>query len=161
MIGNDIVDLQLAKTQSNWHRPRFLEKIFTEEEREFIYISESPELEIWKLWSRKEAAYKIYNRETGIRGFFPWKLVCNIDEVRNGKFHGSVSIEDKIYFTETFVNNEFVYTVAANSLDLIAAIVDVNPQNEIIKIDSIPFNKCGLKPVSITHHGRFEKKITL
>ena len=161
MIGNDIVDLRLAKTQSNWQRPRFLEKIFTEEEREYINKSKNPEIEVWKLWTMKESAYKICNRETGIRGFFPWKLECLVSQFKEGKFHGSVSINDKIYFTEIFVNQDFVYTVAATSLDLIVTIVDVNPETEIIKIDGIPFVKNGLKPVSITHHGRYEKKITL
>ena len=160
MIGNDIVDLQLARTQSNWQRPRFLQKIFTQKEQNFIQQSVNPELEVWKLWTMKESAYKIFNRETGIRGFFPWKLECSISLLKDGKFHGCVSIEDKIYFTETIVNQDFVYTIAA-TLDLIATIVEVNPQTEIIKIDGIPFAKNGLKPVSITHHGRFEKKITL
>jgi hypothetical protein len=35
---------------------------------------------VWNLWSRKEAAYKIYNRETGIRGYFPLQIACNYDD---------------------------------------------------------------------------------
>ena len=31
-IGNDIIDLKLAKTQSNWQRKGFLEKQFTQKE---------------------------------------------------------------------------------------------------------------------------------
>ena len=88
MIGNDIVDLKLASVESNWRRPNFITKIFTVSEQNFIARSKNPELEVWKLWSRKEAAYKIYNRETGMRGYFPWKLECSI--------------------TETFENKEFV-----------------------------------------------------
>ena len=33
MIGNDIVDLNLAKTQSNWQRKGFLERQFTKKEQ--------------------------------------------------------------------------------------------------------------------------------
>ena len=33
MIGNDIVDLDLARTQSNWQRKGFLDKIFTKKEK--------------------------------------------------------------------------------------------------------------------------------
>ncbi len=161
MIGNDIVDLQLAKTQSNWQRPKFLEKIFTANEREFIRQSAKPELEVWKLWSRKEAAYKIFNRETGIRGYFPWKLVCSIDEFSGGKFLGKVIIGDKIYFTETIQNDEFVYTIAANSLVVINSIIEINPAERIIKVEGLPFTESGRKPVSITHHGRFRRKIIL
>ena len=161
MIGNDIVDLQLAKMQSNWQRPRFIEKIFTTCEQNFIRQSENPELEVWKLWTMKEAAYKAYNRETGIRGFFPWKLQCSISKFRDGKFFGTVSIDDKIYFTETIFSYNFVYTIAANSLVLLEKIVEIDFEEKIIKIDDLPFTAVGKKPVSITHHGRFEKKISL
>lgn len=159
MIGNDIVDLQLAKMQSNWQRPRFIEKIFTTSEQDIIQQSKNPELEIWKLWTMKEAAYKAYNRETGIRGFFPWKLECSVAEFRDGKFLGTVSIYDKIYFVETIFNDDLVYTIAANSFELLEKIVEIDPEQKIIKIDALPFRASGNKLVSITHHGRFERRI--
>ena len=161
MIGNDIVDLQLAKTQSNWQRPKFLKKIFTEIEQEYIYQSANPELEVWKLWTMKESAYKIYNRETAVRGFFPWKLECSNFEVFKGKFLGTVSIDDNIYFTETVVSEDFVYTVAASLLENLDRITEINSDLKIIKIDGLPFIESGMKPISITHHGRFERRISL
>ena len=161
MIGNDIVDLQLAKMQSNWQRPRFIEKIFTTSEQDIIQQSENPELEIWILWTMKEAAYKAYNRETGIRGFFPWKLECSVAEFHKGKFLGKVVIEDKIYFTKTILRDDFVYTIAANSLDSLEKIIEINSGEKIIKIDGLPFTVIGKKLVSITHNGRFERKIGL
>ena len=36
MIGNDVIDLALAKIESNWQRSRFLAKIFTKKEQEII-----------------------------------------------------------------------------------------------------------------------------
>ena len=42
MIGNDIVDLQLAKKQSNWQRKGFLDKQFTVSEQEEIARSKNP-----------------------------------------------------------------------------------------------------------------------
>lgn len=161
MIGNDIVDLQLAKIQSNWQRPRFIEKIFTTSEQDFIRKSDNPELEIWKLWTMKEAAYKVYNRETGIRGFFPWKLECSVADFHKGKFLGKVVIEDKIYFTKTIFKDDFVYTIAANSLDSLEKIIEIDAGEKIIKIDGLPFTAIGKKLVSITHHGRFGRKIGL
>ena len=161
MIGNDIVDLKLAKAQSNWQRPHFLEKIFTIHEQEFIRKSENVELEIWKLWTMKEAAYKIFNRETKIRGFFPWRLECSIAEFLDGKFLGSVSIDDQIYFTKTIQNEDYVYTIAANSPSLLDEIIEINSNEKIIKIDGLPFTAIGKVLVSITHHGRFERRISL
>mgnify|MGYP003583470498 CR=1 FL=1 len=43
MIGNDIVDLVLAKKESNWKRNRFLDKIFTIKEQVLIVDAENPE----------------------------------------------------------------------------------------------------------------------
>lgn len=161
MIGNDIVDLQLARTQSNWKRRNFLSKIFTLEEQMVINQSASPEIEVWKLWSRKEAVYKIYNRQTLIRGFFPWKLKCSIESYSDASSFGFVSINGIEYYTKTNCTADFIYTIAANSLELFDRIIDVRNGNEVIKIDQLPYTKFSLKPVSISHHGRFERKITL
>lgn len=160
MIGNDIVDLKLARTQSNWKRKNFLSKIFTIEEQMFINQSTSPEIEVWKLWSRKEAVYKVYNRQTGIRGFFPWKLKCSIESSDASSF-GIVSIDAIDYSTKTTCTADFIYTIAANSLEVFDKIIDVRNDYEVIKIDELPYMKFSLKPVSISHHGRFERKITL
>lgn len=161
MIGNDIIDLQLAKVQSNWQRPNFLNKIFTVNEQIFINQSQNPELEVWKLWSRKEAAYKIYNQETGIRGYFPWKLDCSIAKRVDNREFGLVSIENKIYHTETYIHQDYIYSVSTTSLQLFNKITDLNHNDKIFKINGIPFLENKLQPVSITHHGRFERKITL
>lgn len=161
MIGNDIVDLQLAKNQSNWQRPKFLEKIFTKKEQEYIYQSDNPELEVWKLWTMKESAYKIYNRETGIRGFFPWKLECSIERNCEGRALGKVSIDDNIYYSKTILSEDFVYTIAGNSLENLDHIIEINSDQKVIKIEGIPFLKINMKPVSVTHHGRFERRIRL
>jgi len=66
MLGNDIVDLDLAKTQSNWRRKNYLDKIFTTEEQLLISSAKRPDEMVWLLWSMKESAYKIYNRKSGI-----------------------------------------------------------------------------------------------
>lgn len=62
-VGNDIVDLNLAKTQSNWQRNGFLEKQFTQKEQQEIYNSKNPFLQVWQFWSMKEAAYKCYTQQ--------------------------------------------------------------------------------------------------
>ena len=69
MIGNDVVDLNLAKTQSNWERKGFLGKIFTKKEQEFIFNTKSSFEMVWLLWSMKESAYKIYFKKHSVRFF--------------------------------------------------------------------------------------------
>ncbi len=60
MIGNDVVDLALAKVESNWQRKGYLDKLFTTKEQNLIFCSENPTIMVWILWSRKEAVYKIH-----------------------------------------------------------------------------------------------------
>ena len=161
MIGNDIVDLALAKKESNWQRNRFLDKIFTKNEQQIILNDANPEIMVWNLWSRKEAAYKIYNRETGIRGFFPLQLECFYE---NATF-GTVSIKAKIYFTQSKIENDSIYTIAVLEKEYFKKIKSISPAVAILKKNGIPFiidsySKIE-KPVSISHHGRFWEGITV
>ncbi len=161
MIGNDIVDLALARKESNWKRERFLDKIFTVKEQLLIVNAENPEIMVWNLWSRKEAAYKIYNRETGIRGFFPLQLECFYENATLG----TVSIKGKTYFTQSKIENDSIYTIAVAEKEYFKKIKSINPAVGILKKNGIPFtincNSKMEKPVSISHHGRFWEGITV
>ena len=76
MIGNDIIDLSVAKLESNWQRIGFLEKQFTEKEQQLILTASNPFVLVWKFWSMKEAAYKVYAQENEMRFFAPKKFNC-------------------------------------------------------------------------------------
>lgn len=109
MIGNDIVDLNLAAVQSNWKRNRFLDKVFVEYEQELIFSSEVPFKMLWLLWSMKESAYKIYVQQTSKRFFNPKKIKCKL----TSKTEGVVEINSVKYMTKSQINNNFVYTIAS------------------------------------------------
>lgn len=161
MIGNDLVDLALAKEESNWQRSGFLNKIFTKKEQLLIFMDSNPEVMVWNLWTRKEAAYKIYNRETGIRGFFPLKLECFYENATLG----TVSIKGKIYFTQTEIDNHCIHTIAVVQKEHFKKIKKIIVAENILKKNGIPYlidprSKIE-KPVSISHHGRFWQGITL
>lgn len=161
MIGNDVVDLALAKIESNWQRSRFLAKIFTKKEQEIIFLSDDQELMVWNLWSRKEAAYKIYNRETGIRGYFPLEIECVFDN----SSRGNVVFKGREFYTQTSFDNNQIHTIAVAEKEYFAQIKPLSFEIKIIKINGIPFVMDGfsknLKPVSISHHGEFWKGITI
>lgn len=157
MIGNDIVDLELAKTQSNWKRKGYLDKIFTKNEQLLILNSVNPDETVWNLWSRKEAAYKIYNRISGIRIYNPLQFECFDSE----KLTGTVRFQDVIYYTKTEINSHFVHTVSVLNLNDFDRISYKNRDSEIIKIKGIPFLNNELNHVSISNHGRFEKIVNL
>ena len=161
MIGNDIVDLALARKESNWKRKGYLEKIFTKEEQLLISHSQNPGNMVWNLWSRKEAVYKIYNRETQIRKFNPLELVCFDTHLIIGK----VIYEGHIYFVKTEVTDEYIHSVAVTNADHFDKIKRVDSKIKVEKQNGLPFilniENQVLKPISISHHGRFEIKIMI
>ncbi len=161
MIGNDVVDLALALKESNWKRKGYLDKIFTINEQLLIIKSDNPENMVWNLWSRKEAAYKIFNRNIGIRIYNPIQFEC----FDTDKSIGKVMNNDVLYYTKTEINLDYIHTVSVlNSTDF-KSIKFLNRTNEMIKIEGIPFlkeaNNDELNPISISNHGRFEKIVSL
>jgi phosphopantetheinyl transferase (holo-ACP synthase) len=165
MIGNDIVDLALAQKESNWKRKGFLNKIFTKNEQLLIFNAKNPEVMVWNLWSRKEAAYKIYNRQTQIRGYFPLQLECFDLEIINGIPFGKVVIKDIVYYTKTEITAEFIHTIAVENSKDFDKIKRLENRNNIQKNNGLPSyfenETLGYKPLSISHHGRFEQIISI
>ncbi|MBF7091730.1 4-phosphopantetheinyl transferase family protein [Flavobacterium sp. ALJ2] len=161
MIGNDIIDLETAQRESNWKRKGFLDKIFTTQEQLLILNSDSPEIMVWNLWSRKEAAYKIYNRDTKINGYFPKKLIC-FYECAN---FGTVTINNILYYTQSTITKEYIKTIAVSKKEDLNRIITVNNDIKILKDQGIPYiidpiTKAEI-PISISHHGRFIESVRI
>ncbi|KAF2336639.1 4'-phosphopantetheinyl transferase family protein [Flavobacterium ginsenosidimutans] len=164
MIGNDIIDLAQSRKESNWQRKGFIEKLFTADEQQLIKNYDKPEVIVWLLWSMKEAAYKIYNRQTKIREFSPKKLVCFIDSLDINNSFGKVICDKNIYHTKTILSLESIHTVAVTNFKDINNVIEVE-NKEIVKDENgIPYLKISsnkLQDISISHHGRFEKRIII
>jgi phosphopantetheinyl transferase (holo-ACP synthase) len=161
VIGNDIVDLALARKESNWKRPRYLDKIFTEKEQLLISTAEDPEIMLWNLWSRKEAAYKIYNRETGIRGYFPLRLKC----VYINSTSGYVNCEGFNFYTKTAIAADKIHTVAVTDRAHFKLVLELDSKMKLIKNKGIPFIwddiTNSVTPVSLSHHGRYSALVMI
>jgi phosphopantetheinyl transferase (holo-ACP synthase) len=161
MIGNDIVDLDLALKESNWKRNRFLDKIFSSNEQQLILNSENQDLMVWNLWSRKEASYKIYNRQTGIRGFFPLRFECFYDDATTG----TVSIDGFVFHTQTEIATNYIYSVAVYEKESFQKIKTLDTTIIIKKENGVPYFLDPILnnriPVSVTHHGRFQRIISV
>lgn len=160
MIGNDIIDLQLARKQSNWQRKGFLEKIFTLGEQQAILQAADPEIMVWAYWSRKEAAYKIFNRKTRIRIYNPLQFECSLMEFANGIYHGKVINGNNIYYSETQITTDFIYSIVTENHNDLMQIYDCDDSIAVTKIGNIPFNEF-MKPLSISHHGKFKRIISI
>jgi phosphopantetheine--protein transferase-like protein len=61
-IGNDVVDLGEPGVAGKEHDRRFMDRVFTPEERERILAAAAPTLALWKTWSAKETAFKIASK---------------------------------------------------------------------------------------------------
>lgn len=159
MIGNDIVDLALAKKESNWKRKGYLDKIFTVSEQLLIQKSTNQELAIWNLWSRKEAVYKIILQKGGKRGYYPRKIACLDLNLENGM----VEFENQIFYTITIVKNESIYSIAVQNVNDFRNIKTLDNSHLLFKVDGIPFISINneVKSVSKTHHGKFERIVYL
>jgi len=164
MIGNDVVDLIQSRHESNWQRKGFIEKLFTAEEQLLIKHDSNPEIMVWLLWSMKEAAYKIYNRQTKLRQYIPKKLICNIVSNNNNCITGQVTCCENVYHTKTTIFTDSIHTIAVSFLHDLNNVIEIENTGIIKDQYGIPYLNTlqnRIKDVSITHHGRFEKVVTI
>ncbi|AUC83035.1 4'-phosphopantetheinyl transferase superfamily protein [Lacinutrix sp. Bg11-31] len=179
MIGNDIVDLKQATIDSNWKRPRFLDKVFTKKEQEFILASENKHQTVWLLWSMKEAAYKVNVQQFGKRFFNPKRIECELVSLEKGM----VSIDSNNYFTESIITNEYIHSIATlnSKRSYVSAYFKMENSNykiqsktlkkkflEFLNLDLIEIRKNDVRVpklfqngkklntcFSLTHHGKY------
>ena len=164
MIGNDVIDIQQSRKESNWRRKGFIQKLFTLEEQLLVSNAPNPEIMVWQLWSMKEAAYKIYNRQTKIREYIPQKLVCSITSQNQNTITGIVTCFENVYYTKTTLSKDHIHTIAVNILENLNNVTEIE-RNSILKDkNGIPYlltSQNTIQSVSISHHGRFEKVVTI
>ncbi|RPD99672.1 4-phosphopantetheinyl transferase family protein [Aureibaculum marinum] len=108
MIGNDVVDLAVAKKQSDWCRIGFLNKIFTKQEQYIINNATDSFKAVWLLWSMKESVYKVYCQQNNTRFFAPKKFVCTINNSQN-----TVCIDGTTYYVTSKISQKSIHTIAS------------------------------------------------
>lgn len=179
MIGNDIVDLEVAAIESRVTRKGFLDKLFLPAEKELIQEAREPERMIWLLWSCKEAVYKIINRQTGERLYAPHHYSVALAHLDLSGAHGVVIHQQTIYpFTSCFIGpaihtraaiDESVlqqtkwltgYQVTPSYTALLQQANQLSSHQVLYKNTAgIPFilnpQSGQLLPVSLSHHGNY------
>lgn len=164
MIGNDVVDILAARRDSNIWRKDWQEKLFTANERAFINASQDAEVAVWLLWSMKEAAYKAWNRQKGIRTFAPQKLQCTVDFFKNRYASGQVTFENDVYYTKSSLSQPRIHTIAAQSVKMLNDIQYVNHQAAVPRGKALlpHFKVNGVwQPASKSHHGIYNIAVGL
>lgn len=114
MIGNDIIDLQEVSSSPISRRKRFLDKVFTIEEQDFLLTQNDANSWIWLLWSMKESAWKAHYRNSLIRTFSPKLMQCNTYNfsIESDFISGIVALENKVYYTLSYWKDDLIHTVA-------------------------------------------------
>ncbi len=129
MIGNDIVDIAETKRTSNYKRSRFLEKLFTEQEQQFIHNSEDTFLMVWRLWSMKEAAYKLYTQIYPSRFYNPKGFECST----KGDI-GKVNYKDFECYVSSKTTSQYILSEAhlckSEMLSKTVVLKDKNPKSQ-------------------------------
>ena len=152
MVGNDIVDIDLARTQSNWRRPRYLSKLFTAYEQELIHSSNKQTLKVWTLWSMKEAAYKLYTQIHPGRFYSPKSFECSFENgpavsFKSFCFKLNTITTDSYILSEAYLKNEHVISKVINLQKKPNAI-----KEQALKLFSAKLN-CKVSEVSYTKSG--------
>ncbi len=172
MLGNDIVDLQLAARQSNWRRKGYLEKIFTDKEQDLIANANNQDQMVWLLWSMKEAAYKIVSPSVGERFYRPKSFECtpNLSEY---PLKGKVIYEGFDLDTISEISADFINTTSTSERNRNLEYYLLYNQNTYVdefNMQSTKYklikNEANLPtvqdlfteefcPASVSHHGRY------
>uniref|UniRef100_UPI00404B9FA2 4'-phosphopantetheinyl transferase superfamily protein n=1 Tax=Flavobacterium sp. TaxID=239 RepID=UPI00404B9FA2 len=151
MIGNDVVDLVLAKKESNWKRKGFLNKLFTPLEQDLIQKAPNQDEMVWILWSIKESVYKAYQRITYNEGFYPTKI--QILEL-NTKNESTIKLFDTYFYGKTTIENEIIKTIVVLNQSDFSRIQYLKNSNYIKNENGLPIDFISKKPISVSHHGR-------
>lgn len=181
MIGNDIVDLEKAAIESNWRRPRYLDKICATFERQMIIAAQNQSQMLWLMWTMKEAAYKAENRISNARSYAPVRFLCRNILISGKNEDGIIQASGEVYYqnytflTRSLISNRMIHTICClNEQDfsvlktnhLNASLPYPHQFNELNPGFRFEKNKAGKPAVihqltgrsyacSVSHHGNY------
>jgi phosphopantetheine--protein transferase-like protein len=158
MIGNDVVDLALARKESNWKRKGFLNKLFTSVEQELIQKAPNKANMVWMLWSIKESAYKAYQRIKYNEGFYPIKI--EIIEL-NDQNESIVQLFGSLFYGKTTIDKDFIKTIVVANQSDIQKIQYLNTLNYTKNEKGLPIKTASNELISVSHHGRIREVVGL
>ncbi|NLX50479.1 MAG: 4'-phosphopantetheinyl transferase superfamily protein [Deltaproteobacteria bacterium] len=129
-IGNDVVDLTSPANLQKSTDLRFLRKILTATEIDEVANAGMPDAALWSFWACKEAAYKVFSKQTGDAAFLPrrWSVCLERplpwegfaqtqpDGIFPAGWTGKavVTAEERRVFCRLFITETHVHSLAAD-----------------------------------------------
>jgi phosphopantetheinyl transferase (holo-ACP synthase) len=119
---------------------RYLKKILTTAEIEFVAHVDDPDTALWSLWACKETAYKIIKKSDENASFLPrlWTVQPKKTEKKQNEFEVILPGKEAI-FISLFPTGNYVHCVGADDLSMLDKIicsVDQLPAVDVEKVIS-------------------------
>jgi phosphopantetheine--protein transferase-like protein len=135
-VGNDVVDLREPANAGKNKDSRFLKKILTNAEIEFVQNARNPDEALWSHWACKETAYKVIKKSFPAAAFLPrrWQVIFNKTKSKYSEGEVTFSGEGKVYI-RLVSNSQYVHCIGADVLTVLDKLiwrVDVLPEKEKI-----------------------------
>ncbi len=164
MIGNDIIDLQVVRSESIVLQQRRLDKICTLAEQRYIRQAENPWQAFWLIWTRKEACYKAFQRNNYIHSICPHQIENQIDPA--GILSETICFRGKQFFVQTAIDGSKIHSICTSTPERLKDIHVLDDLLELLYLfdfkkdtNGLPFlqtkNNHRLIPVSKSSHGAF------
>jgi phosphopantetheinyl transferase (holo-ACP synthase) len=142
-----VVDLKDAANLGKSGDSRFLKKILTDAEIEYVKNADNPDLELWSLWACKETAYKVIKKYLPDTAFIPRRWQTVFHKSQSEYSEGEVITPEKCsVFISLFSNPEYIHCVGSDNiavLDKLIWIVEALPEEK--KINPSIYLRCLLR----------------
>jgi phosphopantetheinyl transferase (holo-ACP synthase) len=114
-VGNDILSLEDKHNQHSFSNPKFLRKILTDKEWNFVFRENKPFLP-FLFWTCKESAYKIALKAGLYGGFVPQYFEVTMEKnCTKNKFAGLVRFQDMVFYFRSEIADGYISTLASNN----------------------------------------------
>ena len=135
-VGNDVMDLSEPANAGKSQDSRFLKKILTNAEIEFVQNAGNPDTALWSFWACKETAYKVIKKSCPAAAFLPRQWQVTFTKSQSVYSDGEVIIpgREKIYI-RLFSNTRYIHCIGADVLTALNKLiwsVDALPEEEKI-----------------------------
>jgi phosphopantetheinyl transferase (holo-ACP synthase) len=129
-----VVDLREPANAGKSRNSRFLKKILTNVEIEFVQNAKDPDATLWSYWACKETAYKVIKKSCLDAAFLPRQWTVIFNKIESTYSNGEVIIpgKDRVYI-HLFSNLQYVHCIGADvftALDELIWSVDVLPEEK-------------------------------
>jgi phosphopantetheinyl transferase (holo-ACP synthase) len=130
------VDLKEPANAGKSRDSRFLKKILTNAEIEFVQNAEKPDAALWSHWACKETAYKVIKKSFPAAAFLPrqWQVIFNKTKSKYSDGEVIIPGNNRVYI-RLFSNPQYIHCIGADvftALDKLIWSVDVLPEKEKI-----------------------------